>query len=467
MKKEHGLRISEQDYEKCRSAVMADHPKEKAAFLLAGRKTIGSIEELIVRRVIEIPKSEYRIQEHYHLDISPKAINGLISLCEQNRLGVILCHSHPTDTPYSPSDNAGEKRIAETLWKFLPDAPVGSLLISPNRLWARVWKSSEGSFPAATVTVIGRCIRKIDCHDNVGMTDVYNKDIYDRQVLAFGAGGQEILSKAKIGIVGVGGTGSPTAEQIVRMGVRDIVLIDPDTFDSSNITRIYGSSYEDLQGRWARFLPWMKRKKAKVEIILRHLKSINPDVQITAIKDSVVKATVARSLLDRDIIFCCTDEHWGRSVINQISYQYLIPTINMGVRIDSRDGRIRGASGSVHILRPEEPCLWCYQFLSSDRIMAESLPAHERKALLREGYVEDIDTATPSVIPLTTTISGHSVTSFLQLMTDFMGKAGDISCLNHYIMEGVVERGRSTIADNCICKSVKGYGDMKHIPTLT
>ena len=466
MKKEYALRISERDYEKCRSAVLADLPKEKAAFLLAGRKAIGNTEELIARRVIEIPKSEYRIQENFHLDISPRAINGLISLCEHNGLGVVFCHSHPTDTPYSPSDNAGEKRIAETLWKFLPDAPIGSLLISPNRVRARVWKPFKGSFLASSVSIIGRYIRKIDFHDNPSATAVNCRDIYDRQVLAFGSRGQELLSKAKVGIVGVGGTGSPTAEQLIRMGVQDIVLIDPDTFDPSNLTRIYGSSYSDIEGRWSRYFPRLKRRKAKVEIIFKHLKSINPEAQIVAIKDSVVKSTAAQSLLDRDVIFVCTDEHWGRSVVNQISYQYLIPTINMGVRIDSRDGRIRGASGSVHILRPGEPCLWCYQFLSSDRIMAESLPAHERKALLREGYVDDIDTAAPSVIPLTTTTSGHSVIAFLQLITDFMGKAGDISCLNFFIMEGVVERGRSTISDTCICKSVKGYGDLRDLPTI-
>lgn len=111
MTKKYTIRISEQDLKLCRSAVMADLPKESAVFLLAGRKTIGSREELLVRRVVEIPKSEYRIQEDYHLDISPKAINGLVALCEQNGLGVILCHSHPKDTPYSPSDDTCRQAV--------------------------------------------------------------------------------------------------------------------------------------------------------------------------------------------------------------------------------------------------------------------------------------------------------------------------------------------------------------------
>ena len=466
MKTEYTLRISEQDYEQCRLIVMANHPNESAVFLLAGRKKIGSIEELIVRRVVEIPKSEYRIQENYHLDISPRAINGLISLCEQNGLGVILCHSHPTDTPYSPSDDKGERRIAETIWKFIPDAPVGSLLIAPNRMMVRVWKASEGSHPASAITIIGRCIRKINLNGFSTLSNPYKKEIYDRQVLAFGSRGQELISKAKVAIVGLGGTGSPTAEQLVRMGVRDFVLIDPNYFSPSNITRVYGSFYSDIKSKWPKLFPILKRKRPKVDIAANHMRRINPKVNILSVRDSVVKDTALKALLDRDVIFCCTDEHWGRSVVNQLSYQYLIPTINMGVRIDSKDGIIRGAFGSIDIIRPDNPCLWCSGFLNSDRIMAEGLPVNERKARLREGYVEDIDTNAPSVISLTTTASGHATTAFLQLITDFMQEAGDISRLNYYIMESVVDRGRIKIEPNCICGHVKGYGDMKHLPTL-
>jgi molybdopterin/thiamine biosynthesis adenylyltransferase len=466
MKKEYTLRISEQDFKKCQSTVMGKYPKESAVFLLAGRKKVGYIEELIVRRIVEIPESEYRIQENYHLDISPRAINGLISLCEGNGLGVILCHSHPTDTPYSTSDDKGERRIAETIWKFIPDAPVGSLLISPNQIRARLWKASERSYPMSSITVIGRCIRKINLDGVSSQSIAFDKYIYDRQILAFGTQGQELFAKSKVGIIGLGGTGSPIAEQLARMGVGDFVLIDFDSFSPSNITKVYGSFYSDIRSKWLKWIPFLKSNKAKVDITAKHIKKINPKVTIRSIRDSVVKDKVLRTLLDRDVIFCCTDEHWGRSVINQLSYQYLIPVINMGVRIDSKDGIIKGALGSIDIIRPDKPCLWCSGFLNSDRIMAESLPANERNARLREGYVEDIDTNAPSVISLTTTISGHATTAFLQLLTDFMREAGDISRLNYYIMEGVVHRGSIKVDPQCICGKVKGYGDMKILPTI-
>lgn len=465
MKNEYKIRITEQDFNRCRTTVLSDLPKEGAAFLLAGRKVIGASEELIVRRIVDVPKSEYRIQENYHLDISPKTINGLISLCERNNLGVILCHSHSTDSSYSPSDDHGERRIAESIWKNIPNVPVGSLLISPTKVRARIWKPKDGHQPVSSVTILGRHIRKIFLTGRSHKTNTPS-DIYDRQILAFGSKGQAILSNTKIAIVGLGGTGSPVAEQLVRMGVKDIVLIDPDVFDPSNITRVYGSTYEDGYKRFLHTYRLRKKKIPKVELMSKHLKKINPEVYIQPIRDSVVKTDAAKLLLDRDIIFCCTDEHWGRSVVNQVAYQYLIPVIDMGVRIDAKDKKIRGAFGSVHILRPDKPCLWCYEFLNADRIRTESLPEHERKSLFREGYVQDIDSKAPSVISLTTSISGYAVTAFLQLMTDFMGPAGDISRLNYFIMEGTVSRGSSEIKENCICKKVRGYGDLLALPIL-
>jgi molybdopterin/thiamine biosynthesis adenylyltransferase len=466
MKKEFTIRITEQDYDRCRAAVLKDLPKESAAFLLAGHKVIGSSEELIVRRMIEIPKTEYRVQENYHLDISPRAINGLISLCEQNNLGVILCHSHPTDSPYSPSDDHGEKRIAASIWKSIPNVPVGSLLISPAEVRARIWTHRAGHKPVSSITILGRHISTLFLNERQHRSNNNHADIYDRQILAFGSAGQDIISNARIAIVGLGGTGSPVAEQLARMGVKDIVLIDPDVFDPSNITRIYGSTYAHAYKRLLHVYHERKKKIAKVDLISKHLKNINPAVHIRSFQDSVVKTAAARSLLDRDVIFCCTDEHWGRSVVNQVSYQYLIPVIDMGVRIDAKEDKICGAFGSVHVLKPDKPCLWCYEFLSADRIRTESLPECERTNLLREGYVQDIDSTAPSVISLTTTIAGHAVSAFLQLMTDFMGPAGDIARLNYFIMEGTVSRGNSEIKEKCICKKVRGYGDLMPLSTL-
>jgi proteasome lid subunit RPN8/RPN11 len=467
MTKQLRIKITEEDLRETQQYLSADMPRESACFLLVGRRNGSDAEDLLVRRLIEIPKTEYRIQDDYHLDISPRAINGIIALCEANKLGVILCHSHPTISPYSSSDDFGEQRIAQTLWQSLPEVPVGSILMCPrDTVRARIWRKNGTVEPITSLIAVGRSLKKGWLNRITKRPNRQISKIYDRQILAFDVEGQELISRTRVGIVGLGGTGSATAEQLVRLGVEDFVLVDEEDFEPSNLTRIYGSVYADANQRWASSWPRSKRYISKTDLVARHLKQINPKINIRQSKSNIVKSEACKLLLDRDVIFSCTDDHWGRSVLNQIAYQYLIPVINMGVRIDSDSGKIRNAAGTVDILRAGKPCLWCREFLNAERIRAESLPSKERESLLREGYVQGISDRTPSVVSLTTTVSGLAVTSFLQLITDFMGDAGDISRLNYDIMTGTIRRGTGDIKPDCRCLKDKGHGDLKPLDSI-
>lgn len=459
------LKIAASDFERLRSLVFADLPKEAGAFALAGVAEHPSGTEIIVRRVLEVPRDQFSVQEKYRLEVEPQAINGLVALCERNGLGAILCHSHPSDIPYSPSDDHGERRVFEILRTFIPrKAPTASLLFFPGGVRGRVWLP-EARTPAtlSEVIVIGRRVERIPVQSGSSTAPWSPKSTYDRQVRAFGADGQAAISRAKVGIVGVGGTGSSAAEQLVRLGVDELVLIDPDRIDPTSLTRVYGTFSCSLDRRW-----WQLRTEnpLKVEAVADHLRKIRPNVRIKTLPHSVVQQEAGVSLLDRDIVFLCTDEHWGRSVVNQIAYQYFVPVINLGVRIAAEDGLIRGAAGAIDVLRPDNPCLWCGQFLRAERIAAESMPRSSREALEKEGYVEGIDSPAPSVVSLTTTLSGMAVTLFIQLLTGFMGDGGDIARLSYDIMEGTVRRGRALIPNECLCRKVRGFGDLKPLPLL-
>lgn len=462
------LKISEQDFRQLQELVFSDLPKEAAAFALAGSATYPGGMDVLVRRPVSVPKHLFSIQREYRLEVSSQAVNGLIALCQRNRLGAVLCHSHPENIPYSPSDDHGERRIFEVLRQFIPaDAPTASLLFYPGGVTGRLWLPNLGKpIPLAEIIVIGRHVQRIRLDDSGPQPSLapQGRELFDREVRAFGQEGVARIQAAKVGVVGVGGTGSPTAEQLVRLGARDLLLIDPDDLEPSNLTRVYGSFANSFRRpRWR--LTRSTRPK-KVALIQRHLKTIRPETRIQSMPKNVVLHDAATSLLDRDVIFLCTDDHWGRSIVNQIAYQYLIPTINLGMSIRAKDDKITDAVGVVDVLRPDLPCLWCRQFLRAERIAAESMPHKDRDALEREGYVEGFDTA-PSVVSVTTSISGLAVTQFLQLLTDFMGPAGEIARLNYSIMDGTVRRGVSTILDDCICTKVRAFGDLRRLPTLT
>ena len=456
------LKISREDFDELKRIVLADMPNEAGAFALAGISRQGDEVDILVRRPIYVPPRMMVVQNEYHLEVSPQAINGLISLCETNKLGAVICHNHPEGLSYSPSDDYGESRIVNSLRQFIPaDAPIASLLFTPSEVTGRVWQPVR---PAPTwldeIIVIGHHIYRIETKKKkLGELAGPNLDLYDRQVRAFGKEGQDVISRTKVGIIGVGGTGSPISEQLVRLGVLDFVLIDPDRFSPTNLTRVYGTTYKSVKRA-------KRRCEFKVDLVSSHLADINPAVHVQAIRKNVVEYRACHALLDRDVLFLCTDEHWGRSVVNQVAYQYMIPTINLGVKVASNNGAISAAVGALDVLRPEKPCLWCKQFLRAERIAVESLPASNRQILQQEGYVEDIQTPTPSVISFTSSVASSAVSTFIHFFTNFMGDWGDISRISYDFLTGESNRGTTQIEKKCICQKVKGFGDLLPLPTV-
>jgi len=456
------IKIAQQDLDKLCLLVNAKYPKEAAAFALAGVSIRGDDVTILVRRPIEIPPEQYVYQDKYRLEISSQAINGLAALCEKNQLGAILCHSHPDDIPYSASDDFGEGRVFEVLRRFIPaNAPTASLLFYPGGLKGRIWvPGSTLPVPIVEVIVVGRHLQRIRLEEGEEVQEAVS-EIYDRQVRALGEAGQRLISQTKVGIVGVGGTGSPTAEQLVRLGVRDLVLIDPDIFEPSNVTRVYGTFAPSCLLQIQKMLHGPPKK---VGLVQRHLRRINPAIRVRTVRKHVVLRDAVDHLFDRDIIMLCTDDHWGRSIVNRLVHQYLIPAINMGVRIDAHEGLITEAVGTVDVLRPDTPCLWCKEALQAERIATESMRKSERRDRARQGYVEDLETPSPSVISMTTVISGLSVSLFLQMVTDFMGVNGEVARLNYSPLRSTVSRGMTQIHDKCICRQVRAFGDLKVLP---
>jgi len=446
------IKVAESDFTALETAARGHLPKEAAVFALAGVARTATSVDVLVRRVITLPVQEYVQQLTYHLEVSTRAINGLIALCEANGIGAVLCHAHGDNSSYSLSDDFGEARVFATLRQFVrPEAPTASLLFNADGVRGRVWlPGARRPVDVDEIIVLGRSIRRT-------RSDAFAAPIeatFGRQVLAFGEAGQRLIAGARVAVVGTGGTGSPSAEQLVRMGVHEPLLIDPDTWDPTSVTRVYGTR----RGR-------RDDRRRKVRRVAGGLGEIFGSVP-PALPQSVVLASVARELLDRDVILLCTDDHWGRSVVNEICHQYLIPVINMGMRIASRSGQITAAVGVIDVLRPDNPCLWCTGALDPARIAAESMPSAYRAGLAEEGYVEGLNEKAPSVITITTTVAGQGATMLLQMLTDFMGTGGDVARINYDALTGTMRRGRAAVSDPCVCRKVRAFGDLRPLSVV-
>lgn len=228
---------------------------------------------------------------------------------------------------------------------------------------------------------------------------------FDRQVRAFGEAGQQILNNMRVGVIGAGGTGSAVCEQLIRLGIGHIVVVDDDNVsdDGSNVTRIYGSTLADIG------MP-------KVEVVERSADHIGFGTSVTAVNGKITSEHVAGQLRHCDVIFGCTDDNSGRVLASRMAHIYLVPFIDMGVQIDSDEGVLRGINGRITTVMPGAACLRCRGRINERVLHAESLAPEERERLAEEDYAPELGEPDPAVVAYTTAVAALSVAELLNRM---------------------------------------------------
>lgn len=168
---------------------------------------------------------------------------------------------------------------------------------------------------------------------------------YQRQMLLpqLGEAGQQRLLASRAVIVGCGALGSPAAELLCRAGVGELVLIDRDIVELSNLHR--QTLYDEADAREA--LP-------KAEAAARRLRCINSTITIAPRAEDCTHRTIARLIGPRDcttVLLDCTDNFETRYLLNDAAVSLNLPLIYAGAV---------GTSGMLKLIRPRETaCLRC------------------------------------------------------------------------------------------------------------
>lgn len=193
----------------------------------------------------------------------------------------------------------------------------------------------------------------------------------------------------------------------MRLGVRHLTLIDPDTLSESNLTRVYGSCPSDV-GR------------NKVDVVAEHLRRIAPDAVIDPVIGTVSQKSVARQVVGADIVFGCTDDDAGRMRLSRFSFTYMAPLIDCGVLIDAADDQcIRDIIGRVTVLHPGAACLLCRERVSPQLAAAQERPCDEQERLEDEGYAPALPGVEPAVVAYTTATAAAAVNELLERLVGY------------------------------------------------
>jgi hypothetical protein len=382
--------------------------KESAAFLIAGIFSNKRGLHFVIRDILIPEEKDYDHRSEYHIRLSALFFNKAISIAEKNKLTIICCHSHPfskNKLSYSLSDEKGESASAKTIAECLDTKPMGSLLFSNDEIIGRVWTSPSKHARIDQLRVLDGHMRffNITEHDSFVALD---SGVFDRQIRLLGTEAQKTFAQLTVGIIGLGRIGSSVAEQLTRLGVRDFILIDHDKFEPSNKTRLFGS-YANHTDEY------------KVDIDKEDILNITPNAEVLSIPRNVISQDVLKHLKDCDVIFSCTDRHSPRGVLSELSYQYYIPMIDLGVGLAANENKIQGSVRST-VVGPSLPCLFCSGIIDPARIQTESMSKKERQKRQKEGYIEGIDDNAPSVISFTNLAACFGLLLFKDLLLELL-----------------------------------------------
>jgi molybdopterin/thiamine biosynthesis adenylyltransferase len=420
---------------------------ETAGLVLAVPVRVGANNwRLLVQEAVVAPEWAYARRSGAHIELRADFIAPLVKKARHSSLSVILTHTHPWDGLVSPStvDLAGERVMRPFLFGRVPTVPHGRLIIGQQGYHAAVWEDVETDDIFVDVWDIGGNVVRFPKTPETFKASLS----FDRQVRAFGTEGQRAIEKLTVGIVGLGGIGSVVAQELAHLGVRDFILIDPDKLETTNLNRVVGSKPHFVGDH-------------KVDVVAEYIRNITGYAKVERIMRSVLYTSVSRRILDCDLFFCCTDSHGSRAILTQMAYQYLIPGLDLGVRIDATNGRVFRITGRVQMQAPGLPCLVCAEVLDSEQVRRDLLRESERRA---DPYIVGGAEPQPAVVSINATVASLGVTMFLSAMTGIPVKG------RYQIYRGELGSIRNVSAEalpTCVICSKKGVlarGDQAIVP---
>ena len=148
---------------------------------------------------------------------------------------------------------------------------------------------------------------------------------YARILKLIGEDKLKSIQNKKIVLIGVGGVGGFALETLVRFGLKNIIIIDNDTVDITNLNRQVISNYKVLG-------------EEKVKVAKARALSINPDGCFTVHSVFLNKENIREYIsLDTDYILDCCDTVTTKMALIMYAKEQKIPIISAmgtGNRLD-------------------------------------------------------------------------------------------------------------------------------------
>ena len=447
--------ITSEDHNHLMSYLFPGDGEEHGAVLRAGFAFCETTLRLSIQH-IEYARfgTDYLPGKFGYRALNPTFIHREITRCRDQRLAYLAVHNHDTDTSvrFSRIDLDSHERGYPAIRDIGKGVPIGALVFGRRAVAGDIWLPDGTRRTLTSYRVVGQELQRLNSSPTA-VANLASQGIHDRQIRMLGTAGQKLLSKSKVAVVGLGGIGSLVAEYLARLGIGHLVLVDPDRIESSNLSRVVGATTLDV-----------KSEQYKTEIASRHMYESTDRLKIDTFPGDATQSSVAWKLRDCDYIFLAADSMRARLLVNAITHQYLIPAVQLGVKIRSKvSGEIEEAMCAVRHLRPGKGCLWCNGLIDTAQLAIEAKTDEQR-----EDQAYGVREPNPSVITMNAVSASHAVNEFLFDFLDLRPEKFRKTVYEHYhFLTGNTQYVIPRADPDCHeCSRRLGMGDALDLPTL-
>ncbi len=425
---------------------------EHGAILHAGIYRKGRSLRLLVQH-LEIARGgvEYVVGQNGYHALTPTFIRREILQCRDSGSAYLAIHNHGSDrhVAFSRVDMQSHERGYPALLDIGRGIPIGALVYGRHSVAADIWLPDGSRKTLGKYYVVDQSITRLFSRPK---PRVRVSEKHERQVRMFGQAGQNVLKKTKVAVVGLGGVGSLMAEYLARLGVGNLILIDPERIEKSNLSRVVGARNSDIA-----------KRRFKVDIALRHVREMASETAVTPLSLDVVHSSAAEHLCDCDFIFLAADSMRARLLVNAITHQYLVPSVQAGTKVLSGlEHHLDDAMCVVRHVRPGQGCLWCNGLINSTQLAIEAKSDRERK---EQEY--GVGEPNPSVITMNAVAAAHAVNDFLFDVLDLRRTDRSEAYQHYHFHNGKSYRvmpRRSQECSECVGRLAKG--ESLDLPTI-
>ncbi|MDD5308697.1 MAG: ThiF family adenylyltransferase [Deltaproteobacteria bacterium] len=268
-------------------------------------------------------------------------------------------------------------------------------------------------------------------------------DRFDRNEQLFGKAGQDLLRKARVTIVGVGGLGTHVVQQLALLGVGGLVLVDDQRLDESNRNRYVGVGPGDVGER-------------KVDLGERLAKSIDPSICVDKVFASLVTVDAFEAVKQADYIFGCLDNEGARLVLTELCAAYAHPYIDAASDVVPASPPAYG--GRVCVAWDGDGCAICLSVLDAKeaREDLENPEARRDRDAIYGVRRELLGHSGPSIVSVNGVVASLATTEFMVAVT---GIRRPQRLLTYYGHRGTVTVSKDEVIADCYyCKGIRATG---------